>query len=255
MSQVLAALDDTGAASPVLRTARQLAEGLGRSLRVVHAGPWPASAGREAAALGVDVDVLTGPAEQELVSAAMDPGVDLVVMGLHRVPGRHDTGHLVTTLAGRVSVPIVVVPPCVPVRSNTARILFPLDGTRRVSSAARPLIRTAVAAGIEVLALHVYEPTTVPMFHDRPEDEEVWRDEFLSRHGAELDVRLTTRAGPLVPALLQAAIAHDVDIIAMPSQADAAPRRGSVVSKVLTGADRPVALVPLPRVMLEERSA
>ena len=36
---------------------------------------------------------------------------------------------------------------------------------------------------------------------------------------------------------------------------DAAPRRGSVVSKVLTGADRPVALVPLPRVMLEERSA
>ncbi len=247
MTDVLVAVDDTGAASPVLRTARLIADRLGRPLHAVHAGKWSVAAERQAAALGIPVELVSGPPEQVVASAATDPEIELVVLGLHRLPGRHVAGHMVSSLAGRTTVPIVVVPPCVPVRPTATRILFPLDGTRRVSAAARPLIAGYVAAGIEVLALHVYERLTVPKFHDGLEDEEVWRDEFLAQHCADLDIRLTTRPGPLVPALLQAAITHEVDIIAVPARPDAAPRQDSVLSAVLTGADRPVALVPMPR--------
>ena len=83
-----------------------------------------------------------------------------------------------------------------PPRPTLTRALFPLDGDRGVSAALRPLIATYVAAGLEVIALHVFRPDTVPRFMDRPEDIDVWHEEFLAEHCAELGLRLVTRPGP-----------------------------------------------------------
>ena len=84
-----------------------------------------------------------------------------------------------------------------------------------VSAAVRPLIAAYVAAGAEVIAVHVFEPHTVPMFLDGVPDEIAWRDEFLSQHCADLGIRLETRPGPTVLALLDVAAAEDVDVIAL----------------------------------------
>lgn len=254
MTDVLAAVDATDAAEPVLRTAALVAQALGRPVRAVHAEPLPAAVQDQAEALGVELQMLSGPADQAVVEAATDPAVDLVVVGLHGTSEPPAPGRTVRALAGRLNVPLVVVPASAPARRVPERILFALDGTRTVSAAARPVIASYVAAGIDVVALHVYRPDTVPQFHDGPEDEEVWRDEFLAAHVADLDVRLTTRPGPLVPALLQAAVAQEVDLIALPVWPDASLAEGSVLHQVLMGAGRPVVLVPLNRIPGEEVS-
>ena len=78
-----------------------------------------------------------------------------------------------------------------------------VDTTRRSSCNwcnSKPVTAAYVAAGIDVIALHVYDPKTVPRFHDGPEDDAVWRDEFLAQHCADLGL------GPVavVPTLVTA---------------------------------------------------
>ena len=148
-------------------------------------------------------------------------------------------------MATRLSKPVLVVPPDTTPRRTLTRVLFPLDGNRGVSAAMRPLIAAHVAAGFEVIALHVFQRDTVPRFLDRPEDIDVWREEFLAEHCAELGIRLATRPGPTADSLLDVAAGEDVDMIAMGWRQDLSPHHAAVVRKVLTTADRPVALVPL----------
>ena len=71
-----------------------------------------------------------------------------------------------------------------------------------------------------------------------------WRDEFLAQHCADLGIRLETRPGPTVLALLDVAASEDVDVIALGWHQDLAPERAVVVREVLQRARRPVALIP-----------
>ena len=256
MTDVLVAVDDTAAAEPVLRTGLLIAQSLGRPVHVLHAGEPNPRLEELAHQYGLAVDFQPGPAETTVPAAVADPQVEVVVVGLHGLPGHHRTGHLVPALASQSRVPVVIVPASAAVRGAAGRVMFPLDGTQRISAGARPLIAAYVAAGIDVIALHVYDPKTVPRFHDGPEDDAVWRDEFLAQHCADLEIQLTTRPGPLVPAVLEVAASQDVDIIALPTRGDTAGIADSFVHEVLTSADRPVALVPVPRTpMVAERSA
>ena len=190
--------------------------------------------------------VVTGEPADEIVRAGERPDVALVVLALSGVPSRHAAGHTAQAVATRLSKPVLVVPSGAPPRSTLTRVLFPLDGNRGVSTALRPLIAAYVALGFEVIALHVFQPDTVPRFLDRPEDVEVWREELLAEHCAELGIRLLTRPGPTTESLLDVAVTEDVDIIAMGWHQDLSPHHAAVVRKVLRRADRPVALIPLP---------
>ena len=138
------------------------------------------------------------------------------------------------------------MPPEERVRAPLRRVLFPLDGTRGVSTGVRSLIAMCRAADIEVVAVHVFEAKTVPRFLDGLQDAAVWHDEFLAQHCAELGVRLRTAPGPTAPALLRVADEDDVDVIALGWHQNLFPSHARVVRHVLTQADRPVALVPLP---------
>jgi hypothetical protein len=75
-------------------------------------------------------------------------------------------------------------------------------------------------------------------------DEIAWRDEFLSQHCADLGIRLETRPGPTVLALLDLAASEDVDVIALGWRQNLAPEHATVVREVLQRARRPVALIP-----------
>ena len=90
----------------------------------------------------------------------------------------------------------------------------------------------------------VFEPHTVPRFLDGVPDEIVWRDEFLAQHCSDLGIRLETRPGPTVLALLDVAAREDVDVIALGWRQNLAPAHAQIVREVLQRARRPVALIP-----------
>ncbi len=247
MSRILAAVDDTQAAGPVLATARAVARSLHLDVTALHVGEPGGASERAAQEHDLTLSVVAGEAAEVIVSAAAEPEVLMVVLALHGMPGRHEPGHTAIAVATHSAKPVIVVPPAAPPRTEPHRILFPLDGTRGVSSAVRPWISMCVAAGLEVLAMHVFEPNTVPRFLDGPQDAEIWRDEFLARHCADLGLRLETRAGPTDDALPTLAELADVDAIALGWHQDLSPDRARVVRRMLASAFRPVALIPLPQ--------
>lgn len=247
MSTVLAAVDSTPAARSVLATTRAVGRTLHMDVRALHVGDSPGLAAESAEELGLPLVLVSGRPYVRIIEAGERPDVDLVVLALHGLPGRNEPGHTARAVATRLTKPVLVVPPEAPIRDTPRRLLFPLDGTRGVSSAVRPLIATYVAAGAEVIAVHVFEPSTVPRFLDGAPDELVWRDEFLAQHCADLGIRLETRPGPIVPALLDVAAAEDVDAIALGWRQNLAPERALVVREVLLKAGRPIALIPRVR--------
>ena len=245
MTTVLAAVDGTEASRPVLETATRLARLLEAETLAIHVGHDPGCAREVAEELGASMIVVHGEPADEIVRTGERHDVALVVLALSGLPSPHPPGHTAQAVATRLSKPVLVVPSGAPPRSTLTRVLFPLDGNRGVSTALRPLIAAYVAVGFEVIALHVFQPDTVPRFLDRPEDIDVWREEFLAEHCAELGIRLLTRPGPTTESLLDVAVSEDVDIIAMGWHQDLSAHHAAVVRKVLTRADRPVALIPL----------
>ena len=247
MSTVLAVVDNTPAARCVLATAQAVSQALHREVRALHVGESPGLAGEYAEEYGLPLLVVPGRPEDRIIEAGERSDVDLVVLALHGLPGRNEPGHTARAVATHLTKPVLVVPPDAPVRQTPRRVLIPLDGTRGVSTAVRPLIATYMAAGAEVIAVHVFEPHTVPMFLDGVPDEIAWRDEFLTKHCADLGIRLETRPGPTVLALLDVAATEDVDVIALGWRQNLAPERAVVVREVLQRARRPVALIPRGR--------
>ena len=244
MNTVLAAVDTTPAARCVLATAQAVGQALHVDARALHVGESPGAAGEYAQEYGLPLLVVRGRPDVRIIEAGEQSDVDLVVLALHGLPGRNEPGHIARTVATHLTKPVLVVPPDAPIRESPRKVLIPLDGTRGVSAAVRPLIATYVAAGAEVIAVHAFEPHTVPMFLDGVPDEIAWRDEFLSEHCADLGVRLETRPGPTVLALLDVAATEDVDVIALGWRQNLAPEHATVVREVLQRARRPVALIP-----------
>jgi nucleotide-binding universal stress UspA family protein len=244
VNAVLAAVDGTPAARCVLATASAVSQVLHLDARAVYVGDSPELVAGDAQELGLPLTVMHGPPHLRIIEAGEGPDVDLVVLALHGLPKHSEPGHTARAVATHLSKPVLVVPPEEPIRPVPRKVLFPLDGTRGVSAAVRPLIATYVAAGAEVIAVHVFEPNTVPRFLDGVPDEIVWRDEFLAQHCADLGIRLETRPGPTVLALLDVATREDVDVIALGWRQNLAPAHAQIVREVLQRARRPVALIP-----------
>jgi nucleotide-binding universal stress UspA family protein len=246
MSTVLAALDATPAAGSVLSTAVAIGHTLDADVRALHVGSGDGAPRAVAAAVGVPLAVVAGNPVPAIIEAGEHGDVLFVIVGLPRLPGQQPARRTALSIAARFSKPVVAVPPEERVRGPLRRVLFPLDGTRGVSIGVRSLIAMCRAADIEVVAVHVFDAKTVPRFLDGPQDAAVWHDEFLAQHCAELGVRLRTAPGPTARALLRVADEDDVDVIALGWHQNLFPSHARVVRHVLTQADRPVALVPLP---------
>ncbi len=246
MSTVLAAVDATAAARSVLATAVVVGRQLHLDPRAIYVGDAPEAATAWAQEFGVPITVVQGQPHVRIIEASEDPDVEMVVLALHGLPRRSEPGRTARQVATHVTKPVLVVPPDVPTRSAPGTVLFPLDGTRGVSTAVRPLIAAHVAAGNHVIALHVFDEHSVPLFMDGPADEVVWRDEFLAEHCSDLGIQLETRPGPIVLALLDVAAQLDVDVIALGWHQSLEPARARIVREVLQRARRPVALIPLP---------
>ena len=248
MRKVLAAIDNSAAATPVLATAAALARLYDARVEALHMGRDTEAARSLARAAGVKLRILTGPTVRQLVMAAEhDEDVVALVVGARGLPlGRRPVGSTALALITEMKKPLVVVPP----QAHTDgidRILVPLDGTRASAAALESTIQLARAGNAEVVILHVHHGASVPRFSDQPQHEtQAWSVEFLARNCPfPQKVELKLRAGLPGENVLEVARTIDAKLIALCWSQVLLPGHAAVVREVLERSPIPVLLVPV----------
>jgi len=244
---VLAAVDDSAGAGRVVGTARTLADLLGMSVRAVHVGTAiPRSLRR---ALGVaDVTVVEGDPAAEVLTAIRGADVAWAVLGSrNELPGPIPAGHVSAVVVAGVDKPIVLVPPTATGSRPIRRVLVPLEGTAETSLTVTDPLFELTRAGVEPIALHVFDEQTVPRFWDDvAHAHSSYSHEFRRRWcdtAGITDVRL--RRGRPAAHVLDVAEQEQVDLIALGWNQDLGPGRADLVRTVLGDARVPVLLVPV----------
>ncbi len=258
MSTVLAAIDDSATAGPVLAMSRALATLLGTSLRAIHVrvgDPAPARAAAEHA--GIPLEVVDGDPITEIVRVVGDPDTALVVIGARRDGAQHDTegsrpaGHVAIAVAEQAVRPVLVVPPESgrgDVPPSIRRALLPLEGTAETSGAISTVLHELAHAGVELVVVHVFDAHDVPAFWDAPAHaEQSYASEFAARWCEdEPTVRVRLRRGAAPTAIVDVAEREAVDLIALGWSQHLDPGRARIVHAALTESHTPVLLLPLP---------
>lgn len=250
MTRVHAAIDNSSATTPVLRTARWLAGLLATEVtafQVREDGSATASAAAEAA--GVALAIVHGDPITAITEQFSLDDVLVGVLGARSTPsGRRPVGHVALTVAQASTTPLVVVP-CDHVPPSTVhhlRLLLPLDGSKESSQAARDAAQLFSGPDTEFVALHVFDATTVPPFWDQPQHAtENWRHEFAARHIDDVHTALELRTGSAGDRVVDVAESEAVDLIALSWSQDFSAGRAETVREVLTRATVPVILFPV----------
>ena len=253
MDQLIAAIDDSAAAGPVLVTARLVAQLFGDSLVALHVNGdgGGRTAADAAAALDVTLRVRHGDAVAEIAAAASAENVRAVVVGSRGLPNAgRAVGSTALALIQTIDKPVIVVPPTAQARSGRLhRLLVPLDGTGETAAAVQLLLAAVVdGAELEVVALHVFEADSIPAFSDHAGHEaDAWGQEFMRRFvpSGDYAVMLETRVGRAADVVREVARGTEADMVALGWKQDLAPGRAQVVSALLADAEVPIALVPL----------
>lgn len=249
MMKVLAAIDNTAAARPVLAAATAFADLLDAEVEALHAredGDRTARAAAEAAGVPFRISAASVvPALQEAGGAA---DVAALVLGARATAaGRAPAGHVALQLALSLPKPLVVVPPEAAVPSVFGSILVPLNGKRTTAAALMETLTLAHDRELEVVVLHVHELDSLPLFTDQPQHElTAWAQEFLRRHCPHPEhVRLEVRIGVPGQHVLSVAEQIGADLIALGWAQEFADGRAAVVHEALERSRVPVLLVPV----------
>jgi nucleotide-binding universal stress UspA family protein len=246
MSRILACIDNSAAARPVLAAARMLAPVLNATVQAVHVREDGDRTARAAAtASGIALQTLDGDPFDQLASLAAEDDVVAVVIGARGRPsGRRPAGHLALSIANRVATPVIVVPPDAELPAELHRVLVALEGTPRNARRLKRTIEVAQGAGLELVVVHVDDETSIPSFSDQVQHEtEAYAHEFLARFapGAQA-ARLELRIGAAADEILTAADASSPDLLAIGWPQSDDPTRGVVAREVLDRSHRPVLL-------------
>jgi len=250
VKKVVAALDNSSAAGPVLATATSLAKLFGATVDAVHVHE---DGGRiahgVAKAGGYEVRTLAPPLVRALIGAGMEEDVLALVLGARRTPsGARPVGGTALEVIRSMPKPVAIVPPDAPAPGRLRCVLVPLEGTVSSSIAPQSVIRLARAAGLDVVVLHVIDEGTLPAFTDQPQhDYPAWRQEFLARwcpFGVS-GLRVDTRVGIREEEILRAAEANEADIVALGWSQELAAGRAPVIRTALERGRVPLLLIPV----------
>jgi nucleotide-binding universal stress UspA family protein len=249
MNKVIAALDASLAAQPVLRSAIALGEALGAEVEAVHVQEDDERVPRTTAAEHhVDLRVEHGPVAGVLVDMAQAEDVRALVLGARgsRLSGR-PLGGTALAVATSLSKPVLVVPPDARHPGTLRRVLVPLEG-RAATRTPREIIALVEGVELDVFTLHVLGEEALPLFTDQPQHEHpALVDEMLRRFcpwGIGV-VRFEVRVGRPEEVVPLVAEQEDVDVIALGWSQELAADREPVVRAVLDRAHVPALLVPL----------
>ena len=245
MTRVLAAIDNSAAAQPVLILGRAVASALGADLEVVHVvedGHETATSVAEAA--GLRLQQLRGDPVGTLVSAVAEPDVVAIVLGMRDQPGGpRPAGHLALSIAGHTDKPVFVVPPEAEPVPVLTKVLVAMEGSPGKARALKRTIELSADAGMEMMIVHVDEE--IPSFTDQIQHETAaYAQEFLARFvpGA-LDVQFELRIGSPATELLAAIADLRPELIAVGWPHSAEPARGAVAREIVGRSPVPVMLV------------
>jgi nucleotide-binding universal stress UspA family protein len=249
MTKVIAALDNSLAASPVVAAATTLAQLLGTEVEALHVGEnGNGVAANAAAAAGLELTTYGGPTVARLVEACSADDVVAMVVGSRGMPGRaRPVGATALEVLAAVPKPLLVVPPeTTPKPLRT--LLVPLEGTLSTSAAPEAIFEVSDGLELDVVVLHVHDEVSIPLFNDQRQHEtREWAREFIARYcpWGVGDVRLETRVGRRDEEILRAAEEFEADLIALGWAQELAQGRAPVVRAVLERGHVPVLLVPV----------
>jgi nucleotide-binding universal stress UspA family protein len=250
VTRVLAAIDSSAAARPVLSAAKAVAELLGADVEALHVRErtW-ATAEAAADAAGMRLRLLSGRTLERIIQEAGRPDVAAVVLGARATPGgARPAGHVATRIATSSRKPIVVVPPDCHVPVRLRRILVPLEAVMATASAVDSVVLAAVTGGAEVVVIHVLTERALPPFTDQPQHEvDAWTNEFRRRYCDHPEVRLEVRMGVPRERILAFAEEVQADAIILAWSQRLVAERATLVRSVLEHSRIPVILVPVAR--------
>jgi nucleotide-binding universal stress UspA family protein len=255
MRTVLAAIDNSDAARPVMGVAERLAALLHAQVEAVHVREDGIGlvANEVADSAHVTLRVRDGDVSAALAVEARECDAVALVIGTRGRPGgASPAGHIALDLVQSIDRPIVVVPPNT-IDRPLRRVLVAVEGDGE-SHALRGLFdQLGDSPTPDVIALHVLEPHHLPMFADSPVLEaEAFEREFITRvASAVVDdlsrVQLETRVGEAPAALRDAARDLDADLVVMAWNRNLAGGHGRLVREMLAEASVPVVLLPRRR--------
>lgn len=249
MRTILAALDASAAARPVLEAALGFARLTGAVVEAVHVNRETAEtpawlAGRS----DVTLKVVTGPIERTLLHAVANPAVVAAALGARgTTSGRRPAGRTAIRVLERARKPILIVPPEA-VGSSTGvfrRLLVPLEGTDASSQAVANRLGRLLVEEVEAFVLHVFTSDTMPRMLDRPaRDTEMLRGEFLALHMPTAGF-IEMRGGPVGAAVVEACREQQADLVVLSWSQVMTSGRAAVVRDVLAHSPIPVLLFPV----------
>ena len=248
MTRVIAALDASMTARPVLLATQALGRLLSADVEAVHVVVDGDRVPREtAAAEHVPLRVVQPPVVDALVQVAAEADVGVIALGTRRSPlGHEPLGSTALAVATSVTTPVLVVPPDTRRPGQLQRVLLPLEG--RGVHVPREMITLAEGSALDLFALQVLEEESLPLFTDQPQHEYPARvRELLQRYcpwgidTVHCDMRVG-RYEELVPAFAEQ---MEVDIIALGWAGDLARDREPIVRAALDRAHVPVFLIPV----------
>jgi nucleotide-binding universal stress UspA family protein len=249
--KVLAAIDQTAAARPVLAASHEFARIFGAEVSAVHVVQDGVERVREfAAAHGVPLLELDGPPAATLAQTVEDDedAAALVVGTRARPHGGREIGSTALEVVTSAHKPVFAIPPELAAEFAIRRVLVPLEGSLSTSYAPYTALDVPGAEHVEIVILHVLEEDALPPFSDQPQHEwETFCHEFLARYSRWPfeQVRLETRVGRPDQHILSVARDMDCDLIALAWAQELAPGRASIVRETLRRGSIPVLLVPV----------
>ncbi|MGZ4691747.1 MAG: universal stress protein [Acidimicrobiia bacterium] len=247
-SLVLAAIDSSAAARPVLEWAAVFARSLGCSVQALHVsedGDDPTAA--LAAAAEIPLRTVTGDVIACLRSAVEDPRVVAMVLGGRGLPGGpRPAGHVALQVITDVVKPVILVPPDIAEPPQLRRALLPLEGTPGGGRIPESVLALLADAGIQIAAVHVDDDSSLPAYSDQVQHEtEAFSHEFIARNvPTSVDVDLALRVGQPGRELLAESDESTSDLIVLAWSRDLSPGRAEVVRELLERSRIPVLLVP-----------
>ncbi len=254
---LLAAVDDSAAAGPVLAAANHLAALAGAEVLALHVqNKTPGSTARLAAeAAAVRLLLRRGDVVAEIAAAIRELEPEGLVVGARAVPGGAlPAGHVALELAQHLPLPVFVIPPdAVPAPIQRVLVAVEGDGERETLLAVAEQVHDP-----EIVALHVFPPLRLPPFSDNPVLEtDAWAQEFLRRlHEAPTGrLHLELRVGDPAAEVSAAVEELGVDLVALLWHRDISHGHGRVVRRVLETASVPVLLLPMAMPVAAETAA
>ena len=247
MNKVIAAIDNSAAAGPVLAAALNLAPVLGAGVEAVQVSDEVGrTAGASAESFKVPFRTVSGDPFEVLMEMVAGDDVVAVAMGTRgRRGGPRPAGHLALALASASDKPVLMVPPDAHPHGSLKRVVVAMNGTARRAPSIKRTVEVASSAGLDLIVVHVDDEASIPLFSDQVQHEtDAYAREFLARYCRGVpEARLELRIGDPAEEILAAAemVAPDLLAIGWPHSSD--PERGTVAREILDRSPTPVLLV------------